>query len=311
METTDQIIHELARLGVIDRRRLLRAGVTDREIAGRIERGSLRTVQPGVYATFGTRLGYDGRLLAACCAAGTGAVVSHRSALALWGLLDGEPALELTVPRTGHPAPRRTLVHRPLDLRARDVTTHREVPVTNPMRSLLDAGAVLDPPQVAEAVERALHRRLVTVKGLRVTLHDLGRRGRSGTATLRDHLDRRALGDDRPESLLEPLMARLLLADLGIGPVEYQPTLRLDGRVLRPDFLVALAKVIVEVDGLDAHSSREALDHDLARQNLLIRHGFVVLRYTRTHLRRPAKVTAEVVAVSRERLAALDTGEVA
>ena len=80
-------------------------------------------------------------------------------------------------------------------------------------------------------------------------------------------------------------MARLLLpADLGIGPVEYQATIRLEGRTLHPDFLVTLAKVVVEVDGLDAHSSRDALDHDLDRQNLLIRHGFLVLRYTRTHL---------------------------
>lgn len=85
-------------------------------------------------------------------------------------------------------------------------------------------------------------------------------------------------------------MARLLYADLGLGPVEYQPTLVLDGHELRPDFLVSRALVVVEVDGLDAHSSREALDRDLARQNLLVRHGYLVLRYTITHLRRPAQV---------------------
>ena len=68
---------------------------------------------------------------------------------------------------------------------------------------------------------------------------------------------------------------------------------------------MTLAKVVVEVDGLDAHSTRDALDHDLDRQNLLVRHGFLVLRYTRTHLRRPAKVADEIITVSRQRLAHL------
>ena len=306
METTDQVIDRVARLGVVDRARLLQAGVTDHEIVSRVRSGSLRTLHPGVYATFGHRLGYEGKVLAAALAAGPDAVASHRSALVLWNLLDGEHPVEITAPRDDHPTPSLTVVHRPLDLRPVDVTRHRGVPITNPMRSLLDAGASLDRAQVAECVERALTQRLVTIKGLRVILGDLGRRGRTGTAALRGHLDRRALGDRRPESMLEPLMARLLLpVDLGIGPIVYQATIRLEGRTLHPDFLVTLAKVVIEVDGLDAHSSRDALDHDLDRQNLLIRHGFLVLRYTRTHLRRPARVADEIITVSRQRLAQL------
>ena len=162
------------------------------------------------------------------------------------------------------------------------------------------------PSIVGECVERALERRLVTVKGLRVILAELGGRGRTGTGPLRTYLDRRALGDRRPESMIEPLMARLLYADLGIGPVEYQPTLVLDGQKVRPDFLISQARTVAEVDGLDAHRSRKALDADLARQNLLIRHGYLVLRYTTTHLRRPAKVAAEIVAVCLQRIAELE-----
>jgi very-short-patch-repair endonuclease len=198
------------------------------------------------------------------------------------------------------------VLHRPNVLRPQDVTTQGHVPITNPMRTLLDAGAVLPTRDVGDCVERALVARLVTVKGLRVILADLGGRGRSGTAALRQHLDRRALGDQRPESMLEPLMARLLYGDLGIGPFEYQQTLVLEGRRFRPDFRIPRALVIVEVDGLSAHGNREALDADLARQNLLIRHGYLVLRYTRTHLRQPAKVAAEVVDVSLRRIAELD-----
>ena len=121
------------------------------------------------------------------------------------------------------------VLHRPNTLRPIDVTVRRRVPITTPMRALLDAGAVLPRSVVGECVERALDARLVSIKGLRVILADLGGRGRTGTGPLRDYLDHRALGDARPESVLEPLMARLLLADLGVGPIEYQAKLVLDG----------------------------------------------------------------------------------
>jgi very-short-patch-repair endonuclease len=62
---------------------------------------------------------------------------------------------------------------------------------------------------------------------------------------------------------------------------------------------------VIEIDGLDAHRTRAALDHDLARQNLLVRHGYLVLRYTTTNLRRPAAVASEITAVCRRRIAEL------
>lgn len=306
MVTPDERIHHAARLGLVTWAELRAAGLTEHEIIGRLRRGSLRHVHPGVYATFGTPLPFESKVLAGCLAAGSGAVASHRSALAMWGLIEGLQPVEITAPRTSQPAPQGVVVHRPTVLRTQDVLERRGVPITNPLRTLLDAGAVLDPVEVGQCVELALERRLVTVKGLRVILAELGRRGRSGTGALRSHLDRRALGDRRPESMIEPLMARLLYADLGIGPIEYQPTLVLEGRELRPDFLVARAKAVVEVDGLDAHCSREALDRDLTRQNLLVRCGYLVLRYTITHLRRPAQVASEIVAVCQQRIAELE-----
>ena len=306
MDTTDERIHHLARLGLVTVRQLLGAGLTYDEIRGRLERGSLRRVHPGVYVTFGTPLDYRARVLAGCLAAGDRAVASHRTALWMWDLLDDEPPISVTAPRQTHPLPSGLVLHRPNVLRPIDVVMKQHIPVTNPIRSLLDAGAELPPAAVAECVERALNTKLVTVKGLRMILAELGGSGRTGTGALRRHLDRRALGDRRPESMIEPLMARLLYRDLGIGPIEYQPTLVLDSQEVRPDFIVTRALTAVEVDGLDAHSSREALDRDLERQNLLVRHGYLVLRYTVTHLRRPAKVTAEIVDVCTRRILELE-----
>ena len=49
--------------------------------------GRLHRIHRGVYAVGHTRLSFEGRCMAAVLALGDGAVVSHRSAAALWGLL--------------------------------------------------------------------------------------------------------------------------------------------------------------------------------------------------------------------------------
>lgn len=143
MPTTDDLIHTHARLGLITRPRLLALGVSDEEILGRVHRGSLRLVHAGVYATFGRPLDHRARVLAACLAAGDGAVASHRTALSMWDLLEGEHPVDITTRRQSHPVPGGFVLHRPNLLRPVDVTTKKHIPITNPMRSLLDAGAVL------------------------------------------------------------------------------------------------------------------------------------------------------------------------
>lgn len=142
---------------------------------------------------------------------------------------------------------------------------------------------------------------VVSVGGLRAAVARLSRRGRNGVGVLRAYLDQRALGDRRLESALEPVMARLLV-DRDVGPVEFQAILRLDGRTVRVDFLLPRPRIVVEVDGLAVHGSRDALDDDLERQNLLVRHGYLVLRYTVTHLRRPAQAAREIIGAARRRI---------
>ena len=129
-------------------------------------------------------------------------------------------------------------------------------------------------------------------------------RGRNGVGVLRTLLDERALGDARPESLLEPLMARLC-AHNNVANVQYQCEIVLDGRRLRPDFLIPDAKLVIEVDGLAVHGTRDALDHDLERQNLFIANGYQVLRYTSTHLRSPDRIAAQILRTARRRRAEL------
>ena len=96
---------EIARLagkqhGVVARRQLVALGLGERAVDHRIAIRRLHPVYTGVYAVGHSVLSRDGRWLAAVLAAGPGAVLSHRSAAALWGVYGASPArVEVTVAR--------------------------------------------------------------------------------------------------------------------------------------------------------------------------------------------------------------------
>src|SRR4051795_8565470 len=70
--------------GVVARRQLLALGFNSREIEHRVARGRLHLVMRGVYAVGWPRLTQKRRWMAAVLVGGDGAVLSHRSAAALW-----------------------------------------------------------------------------------------------------------------------------------------------------------------------------------------------------------------------------------
>lgn len=308
--TIEESIDHLARWrqGLVPIEALRADGVSDARRRRALRRGGLVEVRRGVYRPDGVTIDATSRLLAVCLSIGPHAVASHRSALWLWNLIEDPGLIEVSVSAGHKSVLDGTIVHRSTDLKNRYRWVRRGVPATTPARSLLDGGAVLPPDALARAVEQALIDRLVTVAGLRTILHELAGRGRRGAGALRRYLDARALADARAESQLEPLMARLC-RDHGVGPVLFQSSVVLGGSRYRPDFQIPDVRLVVEVDGLDAHRTRDALDDDLTRQNAFIRHGWLVLRYTSTHLRRPAKVAREVIDTARQRRSELVAGQ--
>src|SRR3954469_5452973 len=93
--------------GVVARRQLVALGLSARAIEHRLERGRLHLLHRGVYAVGHRVLSQRGRWMAAVLACGEGAVLSHRSAAALWGIRPtSRPGIEVTTarqlrPRTG------------------------------------------------------------------------------------------------------------------------------------------------------------------------------------------------------------------
>jgi very-short-patch-repair endonuclease len=57
-------------------------------------------------------------------------------------------------------------------------------------------------------------------------------------------------------------------------------SLLIDGERLYPDVLFERQRLIVEIDGRLYHADRGAFESDRRRQNLLVVHGWCVLRFT-------------------------------
>lgn len=284
--------------GLATRAQVLATGMsassTTRDVAG----GRLERVHANVLRFPGAPRTWEQRLLAAVLTGGDGAAASHRSAALLWELVEAnDEPVEVTVRRGRLPRPDGVVLHRSRDLAARWCTIRRRIPVTNPLRTLVDLGAVEPRHVVADAVELALVRRLVTVPALEWARAAHAKPGRDGVGVLRHVLDARALGAIPADSVLEARMATLLQRHDLPRPA-FQHEVRIGARLLaRVDFAYPELLLAIEVDGLESHGDRE-LQRDLERQNALVGQAWTVLRFTWTDVvRRPARVAREVRAV--------------
>ena len=71
----------------------------------------------------------------------------------------------------------------------------------------------------------------------------------------------------------------------------------------RVDFLLKDARLIVELDGHDYHSTKEQLEKDAIRQRYLSRAGYTVIRFTGREINRnPAGCVSEVRQIYKERI---------
>lgn len=134
-------------------------GVGRGAIDYRLRRGRLHLIHHGVYAVGHAALSQLGRWMAAVLACGPGAVLSHQSAAALWGIRPtARVAIDVTVPRVLHP---RTNIHPHCAVLPPDErTTTNGIPTTTAPRTLLDLASVLPARAVLKAINEAEFLRL-------------------------------------------------------------------------------------------------------------------------------------------------------
>lgn len=295
----DQFV-QLARLagtqhGLLERATVLATGVNPSTLQRWLKAGRLQVVHPSVYRLAGAPVTWEQQVLAAVLASGVLAAASHRSAARLWGLLDGDDVVEISMPRRQVRHLRGVVAHRSLDLASAPAIARSRIPTTDPMRTLIDLGAVVGAAKVEQAFNRALEKRLLTAPAVQRRLDLLGRRGRVGAGVLRSVLDDRALGAERSDSELECRMASLLRRG-SFPPAVFQYEVRHDGRfVARIDFAYPDLRLAIEVDGFEKHSTPAAFQSDLDRQNRLVELGWTVLRFTwKDVVRRPTAVAGRL-----------------
>lgn len=261
-----------AQHGLITWQQLGDAGVASSTIAGWVRAGRLVQVQPRVYRVTGAPVTWHQQVLAAVLAAGPGAAASHRTAAVLWAMLE-DGTIEIVVPRGRTPRLRGVIVHQTRDLIP--VARRFGIPVTSPMRTIVDLGAVVPAAVVELALDAAEVARLCAVAAVEWELARIARPGRRGAGPLRQVLDRRALLGTPPDGMLEPRFARLCKA-AGLPPAAFQFRVgRYEIDFAYPDLLLA-----IEVDGYGPHASRRAFQKDRDRQNDLVARGWTVLRFT-------------------------------
>jgi very-short-patch-repair endonuclease len=267
--------------------------------------GRLIPVQPRVYRLLGSPRGWLQDLKAAELA--SGGLVSHRAAAAIWGLRPPDDRVEVAVhwssqPRLRPPA----IVHRLVDFDATSAEHRNGIRLTDPVRTLVDLGLVVPPPAVAAALDIGLGRRLFTLAEVRRLRQELSRCGRNGVGIIGELLDERWPVADEAESVLETRLLTILRRHRLPQPAVQFEVWDGDRFVARVDVAYPAARLVVEVDGYEHHSSVEAFQRDRVRQNELLALGWTVLRFTWEDVtRRPATVAHAIRAALLDRGASL------
>jgi very-short-patch-repair endonuclease len=215
--------------------------------------------------------------MAAVLACGPQAALSHGSAAALWGIArDPGGQIDISVPFDSFSRPRGIRIHRRYGLRPIDFATECSIPVTTPVRTLLDLAIELDLPELERAVNDADRIGLVNPERLRGALDAYS--GERGVGRLRSLLDRRTFRLTRSE------LERRFLSLVKEGGLPLPLTKqRVNG--FEVDFYWPQLELVVETDGLRYHRTPAVQARDRLRDQAHTAAGMTQLRFTHEQVR--------------------------
>jgi very-short-patch-repair endonuclease len=269
-ETIDKAIADLSRRqhGYVTRRQLLNLGLGSDAISYRQECGRLLPVYNGVYAVGHKPTLPQDRAFAAILACGPGALLSHASALSVWGIYRRwEMPFHVTVAT----ARRREGIHvHRARLHRRDIDRQLGLPVTSPARTLLDNALELTEKALTRAVNDLRREHYLVLEDLAATLDCYPRY--PGVTRLRQfiHIPTGPTAsefEDRFNAFCRRFNFPQPLVDIRIAgfPV---------------DAYFPVERVIVELDGWDFHSSKASFESDRDRDATMLALGIVTVRIT-------------------------------
>lgn len=275
---TDARIAELTKRqhGVVAHGQLVALGVLPGAIKRRVVSSRLHRLHPGVYAVGHRVLSREARWLAAVLACGEGAVLSHWSAAAHWGIRGPRGGtIHITSPSKTRSC---GLIcrHRAL-LPADEITVEAAIPVTTAPRTIFDLAAISDQHVVESAIRESEYLRLHD----RLSLWELLARypGHRGNVAIRAALA--ALGQTGGEtrSALEDRFLSFLDA-YHLPRPQLNAWIPLADHRYKADCLWPAQRHIVELDSWQAHATRSAFQSDKSRDRRLQVAGYTVTRVT-------------------------------
>jgi very-short-patch-repair endonuclease len=279
--------------GIVSRKQSEGAGVSSETINRWIRKDRLHRIHRGVYALGHDAITIRGRWMAAVLASGPGAVLSHRSATALWGIWgSGTGETYVIVPR--HTGSHRSIKRHFGALPDDEITTLDGIPVTSAARAVLDL-AVDKGGAAAESALREME--YLGIYGP-VSLPTLLARHpkHQGATIVKRCLER--LEDDPGGRLRSPL-EELFLPFLDAHQIR-RPRLNhwitLGDDRFQVDCYWPEARLIGELDDFQSHGTRRAMSKDRRRDRRLLTATFRVVRITEAQLRsEPAELAADLL----------------
>jgi very-short-patch-repair endonuclease len=259
---------------VITTTQLKASGLSKQAIARRVASGQLHRKHHGVYAVGRPDLSQAGAFHAAVLAVGGDALLSQRSAAALWGFWPyrDPDVVEVTVPRRGIRRPG-IKVHAVDDIPKACRRYWKGVPVTSPAHVVLDLAATIESDEV---FRRTLHEAEVQGRVTHDQLRAELKRHPSHAAALR----LAAEIADGPTPTRSPPEDRAVEILRRHGFTGFETNARIPGlpRWIEVDVLFAAQNVVIEVDGDRFHKTRYRRRRDARKQAIIEAAGLRVIR---------------------------------
>lgn len=167
-----------------------------------------------------------------------------------------------------------------------EVTVHEGIPVSTPVRTLIDQATQLRPMQLERAVNEADKLDRVRADVLHTSLDDY--RGQPGVAPLRKLLDPLTfrLSDSELEQLMRPL-AR------GAGLPRPETKMWVNGYEV--DFFWPDLRIVIETDGLRYHRTASQQRRGLKRDQTHLAAGMWPLRFSHWQIKHEASYVRKVL----------------
>lgn len=266
-------------------------GLSARRLRCAVRRGLVRSVLRGVYLRADVELTLEVKLAAAALVINPSSVACDRTAAWIWGVdvhelreLDEVPSVETYVLRGRRATARDEVRGGQRDLLVGDWVEVNGVKVTTPVRTAMDLGCVLSRRSALAAMDALMRAHKFSADDMKRLLPRYFRR--RGVIQLRQLVP---LVDPRAESQPES-WTRLELIDSGLPAPEVQWWIEIAGvPTYRLDLAYPRAKIAIEYNGDEFHSSLEDLERDRIRREWLEAHGWTVIVVDRTDFSRDSQ----------------------